>query len=221
MLCNHVVGLSGRLGSGKSSLASNLAESSGWPMASFGDYLRYLAEQRVLGVDRQSLQQLGEEQIAELGWDGFCLAVLKYFKWRPGQALVLDGIRHTKVVNALKRLIYPQRLFLVHLAIDEKIRHNRLLKRDGIQAQRKKLEKLEKHSTEADVKEALPRIADMIVDATLSPEFLADEILYAVESTSAPHQPRPFLAGRKFDSLSAIFRSELNKLRYRNSLLSR
>jgi cytidylate kinase len=206
MLSNHVVGLSGRLGSGKSSLASILAERSGWPKAAFGDYLRYLAEQRGLGVDRQSLQHLGEEQIV-LGWDGFCLAVLNHFKWRPGQGLVVDGIRHITAVSTLNRLICPQSVFLVHLAIDEEIRQNRLTIRDGKQAQWRKAEN---HSTEADVKEALPNAADMIVDATLPVDVLADKVLDALEPFASRQHPRPSLAGVHVPYLSAMYRSELN-----------
>jgi len=206
MWCNHVVGLSGRLGSGKSSLASILAERFGWPKVAFGDYLRHLAEQRGLGVDRQSLQYLGEEQIA-LGWDGFCLAVLNHFKWRPGQGLVVDGIRHITAVSTLNRLLCPQSVFLVHLAVDEEIRQNRLSRRDGIQGQWKKAED---HSTEADVKEALPRAANMIVDATLPVEVLADEVLDALEPMASSHPPKPSLAGVSIPYLSAMYRSELN-----------
>lgn len=205
MWCNHVVGLSGRLGSGKSSLASILAERSGWPKAAFGDYLRYLAEQRGFGVDRQSLQHLGEEQIA-LGWDRFCLAVLNHFKWRPGQGLVVDGIRHITAVNTLNRLVCPQSVFLVHMAIDEDIRHNRIAMRDGAQAEWKKAED---HSTEADVKEALPRAANMVVDATLPVEVLADEVLDALEPLASPHQNKK-LAHVGVPYLSAMYRSELN-----------
>src|SRR5262249_44326598 len=146
MRLNPVIGLSGRLGSGKSSMASLLAERTGWPTAAFGDYLRHLASQRRSGADRVSLQLLGDQQIA-LGWDRFCSSVLTYFNWKPGQGLIVEGIRHIAAVDALSNLIAPQRLFLVYLALDETVRRNRLIQRDGMQAL---YPNVESHSSEVD-----------------------------------------------------------------------
>lgn len=208
MRVNPVIGLSGQLGSGKSSLASILAERSSWQRAAFGDYLRHLANQRGLETDRVSLQQLGEEQIA-LGWDAFCSAVLNHFEWRPGRGLVVDGIRHVDAVRTLNRLMYPQRLFLVHLAIDEEIRHGRLALRDGTQAF---LMSVEEHTTEADVKDALPRAADMVVDAARPVELLADEVLDVVMPTKPSRTTRPMIAFTQdyAQVLSAMYRPEWN-----------
>lgn len=208
MRLNPVIGLSGQLGSGKSSLASILSLRTSWPKAAFGDYLRHVATQRGLGTDRASLQQLGEEQIA-LGWEAFCVAVLNHSGWKHGRGLVVDGIRHIDAVGTLNKLIYPQSLYHVHLAIDEELRHNRLASRDGLQAL---FDKSEEHSTEAEVKATLPNAADMVVDAARPVEQLADDIMDTVLPKQPARNGHPLIAiVPDWSSFSgALYRSELN-----------
>ena len=208
MCLEPVIGLSGQLGSGKSSLASILAQRNSCPRAAFGDYLRDVATGRGLESDRASLQQLGEEQIA-LGWDAFCSAVLNHFGWKTGRGLVVDGIRHVDALKTLSRMICPQSVFLVHLTINEELRHNRLLSRDGVQAV---FDNHEKHSTEADVKEALPLAANMIVDAARPAELLADEIMDAVLPKLISTRASPLFpfSHELAPSASAMYSSELN-----------
>lgn len=208
MQLNPVIGLSGQLGSGKTSLASILSQRTSWPKAGFGDYLRHIAIERGLGTDRASLQQLGEEQIA-LGWENFCSTVLNHHGWKRGRGLVVDGIRHVDAVQTLNRLIYPQSIFHVHLAINEELRHTRLVSRDGTQAL---LGNSEEHSTEVDVKEALPKTANMIVDAARPVEHLADEIMEVVLPKLPVTKGHPLFAiTPDYSSFSsAMYRSELN-----------
>lgn len=208
MRLNPVIGLSGQFGSGKSSLASILSLRTSWPKAAFGDYLRQVTAQRGLGTDRATLQQLGEEQIA-LGWEAFCTAVLVHSGWRRGRGLVVDGIRHIDAVGTLNKLIYPQHLYHVHLAIDEEFRHNRLASRDGLQAL---FDKSEEHSTEAEVKAALPNAADMVVDAARPVEQLADDIMDTVSPKEPVRNVHPLIGiVPDWSSFSgALYRSELN-----------
>ncbi len=207
MRLNPVIGLSGKLGSGKSSLASILADRSGWRRAAFGDYLRHLASQRRTGMDRASLQQLGDEQIA-LGWDQFCSNVLAYFNWKPGQGLVVEGIRHIAAVDTLSSLIAPQRFFLVYLALEETLRRNRLIQRDGVDAL---FPSLEGHSSEAQVTEALPRAAALILDASQSLEELAEEVWESLETMGSPiSEPAKAAGVAAARRVPGIYRPELN-----------
>lgn len=171
-----VVGLSGQFGSGKSSLASVLSERTSWKRAAFGDYLRHLASELGFGMDRASLQQLGEEQIA-LGWDMFCTAVLNHFHWKPGCGLVVDGLRHVDAIATLNRLLHPQTVFHVHLALEGELRLARIISRDG---QLGVDGDCERHSTESDVRNLLPAVANLVLDAARPVEEIADEVLKAV-----------------------------------------
>jgi cytidylate kinase len=167
-----VIGLSGRVGSGKSSLASRLAEDAGWPKAAFGDYLRDLASQRGLAPDRAVLQELGVEQIAK-GWKSFCSAVLKFSGWHPGQNLIVDGIRHAEAIREVKAQVQPDQFLLVYLAATEELLTNRLSTREGIPAN---LRAIEEHDSEQQVKELLRKMAELVLDASQSVPNLADHV---------------------------------------------
>jgi hypothetical protein len=45
--------------------------------------------------------------LIDQGWEEFCRAVLMQVHWEPGQPLVIDGIRHTEAVDALRQLVTP------------------------------------------------------------------------------------------------------------------
>jgi hypothetical protein len=142
--------------------------------ASFGDYVRAVASERGLELNRDNLQAVGLDLIGG-GWEPFCRAVLAHRAWQPGQMLVVDGVRHVEAVRQLRHLVAPSTLLLVHLRIDEELRQERISERvgeaDGVS------EKQESHSTEAEVKDTLPLLADLVVDGAKQVNQLADEII--------------------------------------------
>ena len=169
-----IIAFSGKIGSGKSSVSKAVAQSMGWARVSFGDYVRQVAQQQNLGDSRQVLQDLGEH-LFENDALVFCMAVL-------GQApadcsgIVVDGIRHTLVLDIIKKLAQPQRLVHIHITLDEEEREDRIKFREGIQSELE-LERMDNHSTEIQVYKTLPQIADMTVDS-------ADNIDKIVENIS-------------------------------------
>src|SRR5690242_7997878 len=101
---SFVVALSGRIGSGKSALASRLAQCLGCERVSFGDYVRAAALAKGLEPTGENLQLVGAA-LVEAGWEPFCRAVLAQAPWQPGQPLVVDGVRHVDALAHLKRLV--------------------------------------------------------------------------------------------------------------------
>jgi cytidylate kinase len=166
----YALAISGRIASGKSTLAVRLAEKMNCARASFGEYVRIVAESKGLEPTRDNLQAVGAD-LVESGWEPFCRAVLSRSSWQPGQLLVVDGIRHVEAVRQLKSLVAPTSVILVHVRIDEQVREDRLREKQGTS------EAHEAHSTEHDVKSALPLIADLVVDGARPVEQLADEII--------------------------------------------
>lgn len=159
-----VIGFSGRIASGKSTIAAALAEQLAWPYVSFGAYVRKVARNR--GLDdssREVLQEVGESLIGS-GWVSFCGAVLGQAEWHPGQSLIVDGIRHRKAYDTLKFLVAPSKLLLIYIAVDEGEQQARLLERDELDAE--KLSVIESHSTEKDVIDSLPVLADLFVNGS-------------------------------------------------------
>lgn len=127
------VGIAGRIGSGKTSLAVALAERLTCPRASFGDYVRSVATERGLdGSQREVLQEVGDDLIAA-GWDAFCKAVLRSAGYSGG-SVVVDGVRHPNAARTMQKLVAPTRWSLVAVESEEAARRSRLAARGVDQA---------------------------------------------------------------------------------------
>lgn len=167
------VGFSGGIGSGKSSLSGIVARSLGWPRASFGDYVRSVLTQRGLDVTRESCQTLGQE-LFERDSSGFCDAVLLNAGWSPGKPLVIDGIRHIRILDILGRMFEPDGMAFIFVETSRTAREERLRARDGLT---KPLDVLERHATEVEVSRLRDR-ADLILDGESPIEQLSGEVIH-------------------------------------------
>ncbi len=167
-----VVGIIGKIRSGKSSLSRGLSEKLSWPFVSFGDEVRSVARQRGLDPSRETLQEIGEELVATSAQE-FCEAVIAQAEWQPGQSLVIDGIRHLKIVEILRDLVRPSVLRLVYVKTADHVREGRLA--DELK-DRQELSRIEHHSTEVQVGTILPSLADLVVDGAKPLNSLIREI---------------------------------------------
>ena len=169
---------SGRIASGKSTLASEVASHLGWRHASFGRYVRAIAIERGLPDSRESLQALGESLSRE-NWDVFCSSVLSQSGWTPGESAAVDGIRHPEALEALRRVVgSAASVMLVFVKTDSDVRRRRMEERHETLS----LAAAEKHSTEIQVP-ALEGQASLVLDGALPIETLVDAVLKFVEST--------------------------------------
>lgn len=158
-----IIGFSGAIGSGKSTLSKMLAESLGWVRAGFGDYVRNEAQRQNLPERREILQEIGTHLVED--GDKFCSEVLAWVSWRPGDNLVIDGIRHSSILGSLKRLTKPSRMLLIYISIDEQTRLDRIVIRDGDHGAGLKV--FDQHSTEIEVSGSLKDFADIVVDGRM------------------------------------------------------
>src|SRR5438105_3821546 len=112
-----VLGVAGKIASGKSTLSTAFAETVGWPHASFGDYVRSVAREQGLDPsNRETLQKIGAS-LVDRDCEAFCRDVLAEADWKPGQPLVIEGIRHAEVKDALERLVSPSKFVLTYLLV--------------------------------------------------------------------------------------------------------
>lgn len=168
-----IVGISGEIGSGKTSIAFALSERLPFSsVRSFGAVVRQEASARGRGVTRDELQTTGIELINE-GWDVF---VAKTLHPQPDTATVIvDGIRHPKAVTALRRLWPEARFLLVYIKPSEATIRRRF------EARGESVESLS-HAVEAELPDVLA-IADLVVvDEDL--ERSIGEIATAITTTS-------------------------------------
>ncbi len=159
---SHLLAFSGSIGSGKSALSTELAKVLNYKYASFGDYVRKVATRTgYINASRTQLQEVGE-MLVENGSERFCQAVLQDAEWSQGEGLIVDGIRHLQILETLSEICFPQKLFLIYIAIDENIRKERIMSRGRDNESASSM----KHSTELQVKESLRLKADLIVDGS-------------------------------------------------------
>ncbi|WP_075336090.1 AAA family ATPase [Archangium gephyra] len=171
-----VVGVAGGIGSGKTEFAHQLASAMHASFLSFGDYVRRRATTLGMDLSRDNLQALGERLISEMGWDEFVGDVL--LSWSRSEPLILDGIRHEKAVESIKKLVAPANFSLVYLSVDKTIRVGRLSTvrpHDAIA-----IERLEQHSTERDVHSKLSDLADIVLDGSRAVPTLVQDALEAL-----------------------------------------
>jgi dephospho-CoA kinase len=177
-----VLALAGKIASGKSKLADEFAKTMGWPHVSFGDFVRGVARERGLPDTREVLQELGDKFIRE-ELESFCKSVLAQADWKPGQPLVIEGVRHAEVDTLLRELVAPSKYFLVLVSVDDQTRKERL-RAEGID-DRDLVERVETHPTEKQVKRVLPHIADYKLRGTDPIPVLINQ-LKAISSDEPP-----------------------------------
>jgi dephospho-CoA kinase len=158
-----VLAFAGRMGSGKTTLTTALAEALGCRRASFGDYVRHVVKALSLEQSRENLQRIGTE-LLEQDRLAFCNKVLLHSGWKPGDALVLDGLRHAETVDLMRQLVSPLMLKIVYIEIDDDIRLKRLEARG--EGEGEALALAQAHSSEQQVTSILAELADLTVDGS-------------------------------------------------------
>lgn len=169
----HIVGLAGVPGSGKSAVARSLSEALHWQSASFGAYVRSMAEQRGLSGDRRALQDLGEALIQEFGWRAFCRNALNYVQWTTGESGVIDGIRHREAWETLQDQLRPDRATLVFVDVPSATAESRLTGRGENVA----IEEVLSHPNESQSCSILRVNADLVVSGTDDVEQLTKSLI--------------------------------------------
>lgn len=173
-----VLGVAGPIGSGKSTVARALAASFGCPIASFGSYVRGVAERTGGDASRVGLQKLAEELISSIGLDGLTRAVLAAAKWDRKASLIVDGIRHSAVVAALRSQVAPVVVVITYLDVSPQIRLQRFAARDNLG--QRDLAAFDAHATEREA-DQIRKAADIIVNADGSLDETVKAVLRQIQ----------------------------------------
>ncbi len=160
-LMPQVIAFAGKIGSGKTTITTSLADALAWPRVSFGDYVRSVARERGLEETREVLQFVGTE-ILRADPRAFCNSVLANSGWKAGQNLLIDGLRHAETIKIISELTRAETLDIIFVKISEEVRLSRLKGREGSDPSYRAL--VEAHSSEAQVTSALADAADFVVD---------------------------------------------------------
>jgi dephospho-CoA kinase len=112
-----VVGLAGPIASGKTTIGRELADSLGVSFGSFGRVVRMVAQNKGVSESRENLQRLGQ-QLVDQDPVQLCRDVLDDAGWRRGTSVVIEGVRHQSIVDALRQLVRPVPFRLVYVDVD-------------------------------------------------------------------------------------------------------
>jgi dephospho-CoA kinase len=178
-----IIAIAGPIGSGKTTLARALADCLGAKTVGFGDFVRSKARAQGLGdSDRQVLQDLGNSLvIADAA--GFLDEALHWAGHKTGDDLLLDGLRHSSVWEALAAR-QPQGLEpvkLVFVDVHEHERHRRLLERGLTPAE---IATAEAHPAERDVNLRLRAEADLLLSGAILPEEMAAMVIASLAESA-------------------------------------
>jgi hypothetical protein len=171
-----IIAISGASGSGKSTSARSLASALDGQIGSFGDYVRCLALDRQEKSDRRSLQNIGEE-VVRRNPAGFVAGFLKWLAPTKKRDLILDGVRHLSVDQALRAWAETEGLdyFRVHILLPDATRAARKV---GVEATM--LTEFDSHPVEREVLTTLRETADLVLDGAETQAAIVAAVLAMV-----------------------------------------
>ncbi len=177
--------LAGKSGSGTARLGARVASILDWPFASFGAYVRAESARKKLAGARDELQDTGSGLVRDV--EGFCHAVVAQSGWRPGQSLIIDGLRHPKVLKTLRRMFKPTEVIGIYVEADQRTREENLLQRGEFHFGG--LATVDRHPVERGI-QALRRSARTVLDNALPEANVTDHLLEFLlrESEIPPNQ---------------------------------
>ncbi|MCI0542073.1 MAG: adenylosuccinate synthetase [Verrucomicrobiales bacterium] len=112
---NQIVILSGKIGTGKTTLARNLESEFKFRHIRTRDFLK--ARSQEPQFDRAALQAFGERRDRKTGGTWVVEEFAKVFRLMPESAFVLDSVRHPGQLNALREA-YGRKIIHIHLEAD-------------------------------------------------------------------------------------------------------
>jgi dephospho-CoA kinase len=158
----YAIAFSGKIGSGKSSISQLMAKNFNFQRVSFGDYVRKIATERNIEHSRFNLQNLGESLMSE-NPNQFCRNVLNQVSAASDKPLIIDGIRHKISLDEIKTIIYPNKIFHIHIEVREEVRLERIIQRQDVNPN--EIEMIDAHPSEKQVTLLFSEIADLVINS--------------------------------------------------------
>lgn len=173
-----VIGFSALAKGGDKEIADFVARTKEVPRLSFGAWLREKALKEGGETDRRGLQHLGQQMIKQMGELAFFFTMLDDVHLELSQSLLIEGIRHIKILDSVRSLVGPDRFFLAFVDRPED-RRLELLRHEGLS--NSELEEVLSDATEQEI----PRVrkfANIELDASLDVEVEGNRLLRALSA---------------------------------------
>ncbi|MEK7655252.1 MAG: AAA family ATPase [Patescibacteria group bacterium] len=171
-----IIGLVGRKGSGKGTVAKILKEKYGASVYRFSDVLREILDLLFVEKSRENLVQLSEILRNEFGQDVLKLALLQKIRNDTSALIVMDGLRRLGDLEGLKDISNFQ---LVCVSVPPGIRYERLKARGENAGETTRtfesFMELEKAPTEVTIG-PVEELADITLDNSGTPDELERKV---------------------------------------------
>jgi len=162
ILSAPVFAISGSPRVGKTTLGEEMSRRLGFSFTSFGEYVRSIAQS--VSDDsvpnRRALQDLGQ-QLVETDPRSFCGAVLERSRGTSSNPLVIDGLRHVRILPILRELLPNRDFNLIFVESRSDVRSKRWEGR----LSEEDMAAIDSHPVENDLG-LLRQQSDLIVDTT-------------------------------------------------------
>ena len=146
------------MAAGKSVVAAKLVRDLGITSRSFGSLVRAEASARGLNPsDRETLQDLGALLLNDLGGREFLRRAADHPCEPSGPGLVLDGIRHSRIVDEFRRVFSPTWIVFVDASANVLQERWNRRREEGLE-----IEKARAHETERELTDLRAK-ADLVI----------------------------------------------------------
>lgn len=169
-----IIGLVGRIGSGKTAVSEYLQDNYGAKEHRFSQILMDILDRLTLPHERANLQKLGKSLRAELGEDVIVNAFKRDLEKDQSEILIVDGIRYENEVEMLKE----KNGILIFVTASPEARYERAVKRGEKGEATITFEQFlesEKAETEKHI-EMIKESADYIIDNSGTLEELYEKV---------------------------------------------
>ena len=169
------IGLAGRIGCGKGTVAEYLKKKYKAEQFVYSDILRDILKRLHLPVTRENLQQLGEGLRAKLGKDVLVEAMKVDLENAKSEMRMIDGIRYVNEVEMLRT--FPHNV-LIFIDVPQETRYERAKKRAEKGEETltlKEFKEKDNAETEKELDE-VKRLADYVIDNSGTVEDLFEQI---------------------------------------------
>ncbi len=163
-MSNSIITISGRICSGKSFVARLIEAEFGFPIASFGGYLKYFCENNGLPIDRLTLQNKGEEFV-KINSQQFLIDVINHYNGNS-DVIILEGVRHQSIFEAIQQSTNNH--ILIFIFADLPTRYNRYYFRNKASDEAKSLDQFlisDNHKVEREIDFIKPH-CQLVIDST-------------------------------------------------------
>lgn len=126
----YIICISGKIASGKTYIARQLAERNKWNHCSTSEYLKnILYKEGILNPTRELLQIKGESEINR-GWKEFVKSFIRFATSSTSESfLIIDGVRHIEFFRGIETLVGASKCMLVYLECSDEELQQRLFER--------------------------------------------------------------------------------------------